>query len=439
MKIAVVGTGYVGAVVAGCLAAVGHEVVGVEIDQDRLDAFRNGTVPFYEPGLPEVIGAQLDTERLRFTDSYTEALDGADVTFLCVGTPSLPDGRPDTTAVERAAASIGEALTGPMVLVTKSTVPIGSGRWLGGLIDDPRLSVASNPEFLREGTAVKDFIHPDRVVLGSDDPDALRTLTDVYRPILDQTFTGGRPDHRPGLVTTDLETAEIVKYAANAFLAMKISFINEIAVLADRVGADVTEVATAIGMDDRIGSRFLGAGIGWGGSCFGKDLAALRATAAEHGIEPLITSAVVEVNDRQVGFVFDKLADHLDLGRSRVALLGLAFKPGTDDVRDAPSLKLARRLLDAGAEVVGYDPVVTEVAVDGLEIAPGWREAVAEVDATVVVTEWDQFLSINLKTLAGAMGGNGKLFVDARNAYDVAAAEEAGLTYVGVGRGTRAH
>jgi len=437
-KIAVVGTGYVGAVVAGCLAAVGHEVVGVEIDEKRLEAFRRGTVPFYEPGLPEVITAQLDTERLRFTDSYAEAIDGADVTFLCVGTPSLPDGRPDTTAVEQAAASIGEVLTGPMVLVTKSTVPIGSGRWLGGLIDDPRLSVASNPEFLREGTAVKDFIHPDRVVLGSDDPDALRTLVDVYRPILDQTFTGGRPDHRPGLVTTDLETAEIVKYAANAFLAMKISFINEIAVLADKVGADVTEVATAIGMDDRIGSRFLGAGIGWGGSCFGKDLAALRATAAEHGFEPLITSAVVEVNDRQVGFVFDKLADHLDLERSRVALLGLAFKPGTDDLRDAPSLKLARRLLDAGTEVVGYDPIVTEVpGLDGLEVAPGWREAVADADATVVVTEWDQFLSINLKTLAGAMGGNGKLFVDARNAYDVAAAEEAGLTYVGVGRGTR--
>lgn len=432
MKIAVIGTGYVGAVVSGCLAAVGHEVVGVEIDEERLKSFQRGVVPFHEPGLPEVISAQLERGSLRFTSSYGEALDGADVAFLCVGTPSLPDGRPDTQYVEQAARSIGESLTGPLVLVTKSTVPIGSGRWLGELIDDDRVLVASNPEFLREGTAVKDFIHPDRVVVGSDDQPAIETMTEVYRPILDQSFTGARPDHRPGLVTTNLETAEIVKYAANAFLAMKISFINEIAVLADKVGADVTEVATAIGMDHRIGSAFLGAGIGWGGSCFGKDLAALRATADIHGVGSLITSAVVEVNDRQIDFVFDKLSESLDLGESRIALLGLAFKPGTDDLRDAPSLKIARRLVEAGATVSAYDPIVVETPVDGLGVEKGWEEAVADAHAVVVVTEWDEFLAIDPAALADRMSGS--LFVDARNSFDIDRVTDAGLDYVGIGR-----
>lgn len=432
-KIAVIGTGYVGAVVAGCLASVGHEVVGVEIDSARLESFKQGQVPFYEPDLPELITAQLEKGRLRFTDSYEEALAGADVSFLCVGTPSLEDGSPDTTYVEQAARSIGQAMTGPLVLVTKSTVPIGSGRWLADLIDDPRLSVASNPEFLREGTAVDDFIYPDRVVLGSDDPAALETMVDVYRPILEQSFTGARADHRPGLVTTNLETAEIVKYAANAFLAMKISFINEIAVLSDKVGADVTEVATAIGMDHRIGSAFLGAGIGWGGSCFGKDLAALTATARNQGVKPSITSAVVEVNNRQIDFVADKIADHVDLNGAKVALLGLAFKPETDDLRDAPSLKLARRLLDAGASVSGYDPIVRATPeVADLEISSSWSDAAQGADVVVVVTEWREFLSINLTALADAMKGS--VFVDARNAFDVNAAAEAGLTYVGIGR-----
>jgi UDPglucose 6-dehydrogenase len=271
------------------------------------------------------------------------------------------------------------------------------------------------------------------VVLGSDDPAAIATLVDVYRPILEQTFTGGRPDHRPGLVRTNLETAEIVKYAANAFLAMKISFINEVAQLADAVGADVTEVASAIGMDRRIGSSFLAAGIGWGGSCFGKDLAALQATAQRHGVESLITGAVVAVNDSQIDFVVDKVRDQLELAGSKIALLGLAFKPGTDDLRDAPSLKLARRLIDAGAVVTAYDPIVTSVPdMDDLAIAASWSEAISGADATIVVTEWDEFLSINLERLATEMAGT--LLVDARNAFDAAAAVEAGLTYVGIGR-----
>ena len=312
-KLAVVGTGYVGAVVAASLAAAGHEVVGIEVDETRLASLRDGIVPFHEPGLPELITAQIERGALSFTDSYESGIAGAEVVFLCVGTPSAPDGNPDTTYVESAARSIAGTITNPVVIVTKSTVPIGSGRWLDELIGDPRVSVLSNPEFLREGTALDDFLHPDRVVLGSDDPKAIATLVDTYRPILEQSFTGGRPDHRPGLVRTNLETAEIVKYAADAFLAMKISFINEVARLADAVGADVTEVASAIGMDERIGSSFLAAGIGWGGSCFGKDLAALQATARRHGVESLITGAVVAVNDGQIDFVVDKVRDQLDL------------------------------------------------------------------------------------------------------------------------------
>ncbi len=304
-------------------------------------------------------------------------------------------------------------------------------------MDHGQVAVVSNPEFLREGSAIQDFLHPDRVVLGTNDPVAMEAITDLYRPILEQSFTGGRPDHRPGLVQTDLETAEIVKYAANAFLAMKISFINEVAAVADAVGADITEVATAIGMDQRIGSPFLGAGIGWGGSCFGKDLAALHATARAHGLDSLITQAVVEVNDRQIEMVAAKLRRHLEPGGSRIALLGLAFKPGTDDLRDAPSLKLARRLLDEGAQVVAFDPVVDAVAdeMEDLEIATSWEEAVGGADATVVVTEWNEFLAIDLVALAAFMKGS--VFVDARNAFDIQAATAAGLTYIGIGRGSR--
>lgn len=433
--VAVVGTGYVGAVVASSLSAIGHEVVGVEVDEQRLASLRAGIVPFHEPDLEPLLKAQLERGSLRFTDSYGDALGGAEVVFLCVGTPSLADGSPDTMYVEAAARSIADTLTAPVVIVTKSTVPIGSGRWLDRLIDDDRISMVSNPEFLREGSAIEDFLHPDRVVLGSNSPAAIAAMVEVYRPILEQTFTGGRPDHRPGLVRTNLETAEIVKYAANAFLAMKISFINEVAKLADAVGADVTEVATAIGMDRRIGSSFLGAGIGWGGSCFGKDLAALRTTAERHGVESLITGAVVAVNDRQIDFVVDKVGAAVNIEGARIALLGLAFKPGTDDLRDAPSLKVARQLLAAGAEVVAYDPIVNQVpGLDDLSILPAMSDAVEDADATIVVTEWDEFLTMNLSTLADKMRGN--LFVDARNVFDVEAATEAGLRYIGIGRGT---
>ncbi len=432
-KIAVVGTGYVGAVVAACLASIGHDVVGVESNPSRLESLRSGVVPFHEPGLPELLSSQMEKGSLEFTDSYQDAMDGTAVTFLCVGTPSLPDGSPDTNQIENAARSISEWVANPMVVVTKSTVPIGSGRWLNELIDGDRVSIASNPEFLREGSALKDFLHPDRIVLGSDDAAAIATLVEVYRPIIEQSFTGGRPDHRPGLVRTNLETAEIVKYAANAFLAMKISFINEVAMLADAVGADVTEVATAIGMDQRIGSSFLAAGVGWGGSCFGKDLAALQATARSHGLESLITGAVVAVNERQIDFFVGKLSDQLDLAGATIALLGLAFKPGTDDLRDAPSLKVARRLIDFGATVTAYDPIVTSVPeLANLAIAPSWTDAVSGADATVVVTEWDEFLSMNLTTLADKMAGD--LFVDARNAFNVAAVTDAGLSYIGIGR-----
>ncbi len=432
-RIAVIGTGYVGAVVAAGLSSVGHEIVGIETDPERLTSLRAGIVPFHEPGLSDLVSSQLAKASLSFTDSYKTALEHTAVTFLCVGTPSRPDGSPDTTDIENAARSISEWITNSMVVATKSTVPIGSGRWLNDLIADDRVSVVSNPEFLREGTALMDFLHPDRVVLGSDDGAAIKAMIDVYRPILEQSFTGGRADHRPGLVRTDLETAEIIKYAANAFLATKISFINEVAMIADAVGADVTEVATAIGMDQRIGSSFLGAGIGWGGSCFGKDLAALRATAYQHGIDSLITGAVVGVNEHQIEVVVDKIRGHVDLAGAEIAMLGLAFKPGTDDLRDAPSLKLARRMLDSGARVTAYDPIVGVVpGLDGLKVAPSWRDAVAGADATVVVTEWDEFLSIDLTVLAAEMAGG--LFVDARNSFDVAAATSAGLIYVGIGR-----
>jgi UDPglucose 6-dehydrogenase len=435
-RIAVVGSGYVGTVVASCFAHVGHEVVGLEADPRKLSALRAGRAPFYESGLDELLADAVIGGRLRFTDDPSDAMAGSDIVFLCVGTPSGPDGRPDMTAVESAATAVAAASDGHHVLVTKSTVPIGSGTWLHNLVEDAcggRMRVVSNPEFLREGCAVDDFLHPDRVVLGSDDPEALEIVAEAYRPVLEQTFADGATA-RPPLVRTRLATAETVKYAANAFLATKISFINEIANICELVGADVVEVATAIGLDTRIGPRFLEAGIGWGGSCFGKDLNALASIAEDYGYHAPLLDAVIAVNERQRALVVEKLQRELKILRGRrIGLLGIAFKPGTDDTRDSPALDLARRLTRHGATVVGFDPLV-EVApcTPELSVAAG-PEAVAErADALVLTTDWPEFLSLDLAALGARMRGD--LLLDTRNMFDARTVEEAGLRYEAMGR-----
>src|SRR5580698_7895299 len=365
-RVAVVGSGYVGYVVAACLAHVGNAVVAVESDRGRLEQLASGQAPFHEPGLDRLLRQTLDDGSLRFTDDFGLAMDESDIVFVCVGTPPGPTGNPDMSAMQSVARLIARHLRQHHIIVTKSTVPIGTGYWLGAMIEhladtahaDELFSLVSNPEFLQEGSAVQDYLHPDRVVLGSDDPAAIRRVAEVYRPILEQKIPGdvGARDPVP-LLQARMTTAEMIKYASNAFLATKISFANEIARLCDYVGADVTEVTAGMGLDVRIGGRFLDAGLGWGGSCFGKDLSALITTANEYGYRPRILEGAVSVNESQRKYVVDLLLRHLKTLRgAKVCILGLSFKPHTDDLRDSPALDVATRLIGKGAFVAAYDP-----------------------------------------------------------------------------------
>ncbi len=441
-RVAVVGSGYVGTVTAACFAGVGHHVVAVEADASKLAVLRTGRAPFFEAGLDDALAEALRSGRLRFTSDMADAMKSSDVVFLCVGTPGGADGRVDMSAVEAAAAAIGAQLRHPHVLVTKSTVPIGSGRWLASIIEDalpldqrpdPPFSVVSNPEFLRQGSALEDFRNPDRIVIGGDDESAIETVADIYRPVV----AGARPlanGQRPPVITTDLATAEAIKYACNAFLATKVSFINEIANICERVGADVAQLATAMGLDERIGSRFLDAGIGWGGSCFGKDLSALVAVAEEQGYDAALLRAAAAVNSRQQLTVIDKLQRHLmTLRGRRVALLGLAFKPGTDDLRSAPSVEVVRQLLERGCKPVAHDPVVKELRqFPDVRMAATPEDAAERADAVVLLTEWPEYLGLDLAGVRSRMRGD--LFLDGRNVFDPRSVEAAGLVYEGVGR-----
>jgi len=442
-RIAVIGSGYVGTVVAGCLAYVGNDVIAVESDPDRLAQLVRGKVPFHEPGLDAVLTRALEGGSLAFTADFSLAMDHSDVVFVCVGTPPGPDGHPDMSAMTEVAELFGRHLRRHHVIVTKSTVPIGTSNWMGSMIEDfcgvtsggGLFSLVSNPEFLREGNAVQDFLHPDRVVLGGEDGVALQRVAEVYRPILDQRIPGheGTTERVP-LVITRMPTAEMIKYASNAFLATKISFANEMARLCDLVGADITEVTGGMGLDHRIGAQFLDAGIGWGGSCFGKDLDALISTASDYGYHPPVLMGSMEVNQSQRKMVVDELLRHLKtLGGARICLLGLAFKPETDDLRDSPAVDIARRLLARGAFVTAHDPMVAELpSVPAVRTVADLYEAAAGADAVVVATEWPQFADLDFDRLHEVMSGD--VFYDGRNMFDPERVGEAGFRYVGVGR-----
>jgi UDPglucose 6-dehydrogenase len=455
-NVGVVGTGYVGLATGASLAYVGHRVTCLDNNQERVAGLREGRVPFYEPGLEELIAKS--ARRLQFggSERLTEVVQGADVLFVAVGTPQSSDGSADLSNVADGARAIGRALGGstprelPLVVVNKSTVPVGSAYYVSTLVgagideaggEGVEFRVASNPEFLREGSAVHDALFPDRVVVGTDSRDALDALRTLYTPIVEQSFPtewDPRPKVAVPFVTTDLGSAEMIKYAANAFLATKISFINEVANLCELVGADISDVAYGVGLDDRVGSRFLSAGLGWGGSCFPKDVAALRATAREYEHETPLLDAAAAVNERQRRRVIHKLQRDLhSLKGRRVALLGLSFKPNTDDLRGAPSLTIAGALTSLGARVVGYDPVAGKAAA---MLAPDIHavfdlyEALEGAHAAVVVTEWDEVRGLDPKKAASLMR-DPKLIVDGRNALDAAASREAGLLYRGFGRG----
>lgn len=439
-RLAVVGTGYVGTVTAVCLSWLGHEVVGLDLDASRVDQLSRGQVPFYEPGLDELLRTVLATGRLSFTADGERAARGAAAMFLCVGTPPGRDGIPNMSQVEGAARTIAAHLQPGSIVVNKSTVPVGSGNWVRTLIEEALghrvvpFEVVSNPEFLREGSAVEDFLFPDRIVLGGENgsPDAVAR---IYERVLHQNFDGGRPDQMPHLVVTSLASAEMVKYAANAFLATKISFANEIANICELVGADAREVLPAIGSDRRIGRAFLQHGVGWGGSCFGKDIAALIATGLDYGYSSPILRASVEVNQGQRAGVLRKLQASLKVLKGRrIGVLGLAFKPGTDDLRDAPAIEILRRLHGAGCVVSAYDPVVARLSDDDavpVRIAAHPYDAAQRANAVVITTEWPEFAALDLPRLAEAM--TGRLVLDGRGVLDPNAAARAGLVVSGFG------
>ena len=451
MNVTIIGTGYVGLTTGLALSYLGHDVTCVDIKPEVVERLRAGTATIFERGLPELLGEVKDRTRFQTT---IPPLKGRGVVLIAVGTPTRADGDADLQYVDQAARDVAAAIRdgAELVVVNKSTVPIGSARHVEGIIRralaersvESRIAVASNPEFLAEGRAMHDSFYPDRIVIGADDPWAIATLRELYAPLLEQSFdpplATPRPERYPlpSLITTSTTSAELTKYAANSFLATKISFINEFAGLAEHVGADVTQVARAIGLDERIGPRFLHAGIGWGGSCFGKDTRAIIATAARYDYAMPIVQSAIDVNYRQRLRVVGKLQEHLKVLRgTTIGLLGLAFKAETDDLRDAPAITLAQHLVERGAVIRAHDPVAMPhaqeqhpdlpitYADDEVTLAQG-------CDALVVVTEWEQYRYLDWQPIAEAMRGT--MVLDARNALRPDTVRAAGLHYLGVGR-----
>ena len=436
MKIAMVGSGYVGLVSGACFADFGHDVVCIDTDQGKIDKLHDGVMPIYEPGLAELVAANVKAGRLTFSTDLASAIEGARAVFIAVGTPSRRgDGHADLSYVHAVARELGEAIAGDTVVVNKSTVPVGTGDEVERILADSgntnRISVVSNPEFLREGAAIGDFKRPDRIVIGAEDDFGREVMREVYRPL----FLNESP-----ILFTSRRSAELIKYAANAFLATKITFINEMADLCEKVGADVQDVARGIGSDNRIGPKFLHAGPGYGGSCFPKDTLALLKTAEDYESPVRIVEAVVKTNDSRKRAMGRKVLDALgglDAARGKkAALLGLTFKPNTDDMRDSPAIAIAQTLIDAGAEVTAYDPEGMEQArplMPDVRMCDDPYEAIEGAHAVAIVTEWDAFRALDLgrvKELAAA-----PVLVDLRNIYQPDDLREAGFDYVSVGRG----
>jgi UDPglucose 6-dehydrogenase len=438
MRIAMIGTGYVGLVSGVCFSDFGHEVVCVDKIAAKVETLRAGGVPIYEPGLEDMQRRNVEAGRLSFTTDLAEAVKGARAVFIGVGTPTRRgDGHADLTYVYAAAKELADVIDAGTVVVTKSTVPVGTNREVKRIIAerlaetgrDIGFEVVSNPEFLREGAAIEDFMRPDRVVIGVESPEAEAVMREIYRPL---------SLREAPLMFTSLESAEIIKYAANAFLATKITFINEIADLCEKVGGDVKAVAKGIGMDGRIGSKFLHAGPGYGGSCFPKDTSALARIGQEHSSPMRIVETVIEVNEARKRRMVDKITDLLggSVNGKKIAVLGVTFKPETDDMRDSPSLTIVPALVGGGAAVTVTDP---EGRKEGEKLLPGvrWAEdaydAATGAEAVVLLTEWNQFRALDLARLRAVMAGD--VFIDLRNAYDPQDAERAGFRFKGVGRG----
>jgi len=429
-NICVIGVGYVGLVTGACLADLGNRVVCLNRSKQKSDNLKVGILPIFEPGLEEIVRRNYDAGRLDFTTSYDEGLRDVEFVFVAVGTPSGSEGEADLSHVTQAAEETAKRLTNPLTIVNKSTVPIGTGDWVADIINEHRLndvefSVVSNPEFLREGSAVYDFLNPDRIVLGSTSRKAAQKVAELYEPL------------QASVIITDLRTAEMIKYASNAFLATKISFINEMANICEALGADVKEVARGMGSDHRIGPEFLGAGVGWGGSCFPKDVKALAHIAATHGSHPQMLRAVMEINYDQRKRVIQKLREILGNFRGKtIGVLGLSFKPNTDDMRDAPSIEIIHMLQHEGAEIKAYDPVAMDNAkqsLAGVTYCDTPYSVAEDAHALVLVTEWNEFKQLDMARIAESM--RQPVLFDGRNIYDPERMRALGFTYRAVGRG----
>lgn len=432
MHIAVIGTGYVGLVTGACFAEFGVDVTCVDVDVTKIEKLHQGIIPIYEPGLDQIVEKNVKAGRLHFTTDIAAGVEGAQVVFLAVGTPPKPDGTPDMSYYQQAAKDVAEAMNGYKVLVTKSTVPIGTGKWLRQFVTEnlktaTEFGVASNPEFLREGAAIDDFMRPDRVVIGSNEERAIEVMKELYRPL----YLIETP-----IVITSLEAAELIKYAANAFLATKITFINEIANLCDAIGCDVHDVARGMGMDNRIGRKFLHPGPGYGGSCFPKDTRALTTVADQFGVETRIVDAVIEANERQRDAMVPKIEKLVgDLSGKRLGVLGLSFKPETDDMRESPAVDIINAVKAKGAIVKAFDPVAMEEAkhcIDGIEFADDEYGAIDGADALVIITEWNQFRALDMERVKRLL--KAPKIADLRNVYEPEDMREMGFEYVGVGR-----
>jgi len=433
-QICVIGVGYVGLVTAACFSDLGNRVVALDISEERINGLKRGEMPIYEPGLEELVERNVHAGRLTFTTSNSEAIEGSEFAFIAVGTPSGVDGEADLRHVAAVARTIAEEMRSPLIIINKSTVPVGTGDWVAEIISNHQaqpipFSVVSCPEFLREGAAISDFMNPHRTVLGSLDHEAAERVARLHLPL------------RAPIVITDLRTAEMIKYASNAFLATKISFINEIANICEELGADIKEVAVGMGYDKRIGPFFLDAGLGYGGSCFPKDVKALAYMAAEKGRHPQLLNAVMDINNDRRPMVVDRLLEMVgDLDGYKVGLLGLSFKPNTDDMRDAPSLDIAKSLQEHGAHVRAFDPVAMTVAeplLPGVEMAEDPYSMAADCDALVVITEWNEFKHLDLERIRGVM--KQPVIFDGRNIYEPEKLRELGFNYRAFGRGYNGH
>ncbi|MBD2299393.1 UDP-glucose/GDP-mannose dehydrogenase family protein [Nostoc sp. FACHB-87] len=463
MRVCVIGTGYVGLVTGACLAHIGHDVVCIDNNEEKVKLMKSGQSPIFEPGLSEIMQSAIQSGNIQFSSDLAAGVAHGEILFIAVGTPPLPTGESDTRYVEAVARGIGANLNGGYkVIVNKSTVPIGSGDWVrmivldgiaerqkslvpaGGVPSDDKLpelaahfDVVSNPEFLREGSAVYDTFNPDRIVLGGNSSKAVAMMQELYAPIVERKFAADQSLPPVPVLVTDLSSAEMIKYAANAFLATKISFINEVANICDRVGADVTQVAKGIGLDSRIGNKFLQAGIGWGGSCFPKDVSALIHTADDYGYEAQLLKSAVSVNERQRLIALEKLQQVLKILKGKtVGLLGLTFKPDTDDLRDAPALNLIEQLNRLGAKVKAYDPIISQTGMrhglSGVLVETDAERLADGCDALVLVTEWQQFSQLDYAKMAQLM--NNPVVIDGRNFLDPETMVRAGFQYVGIGR-----